>query len=122
MSEIMHLMKMTPKCPALLVIIKEIVIRQAERMIILTSYPTPEFHVESLLNTLGIEYVTLRAGMLAEERTAVAADFSDPKSTTKILVSTYATCSVGLNLHHCCAKIVMLEPATNVNTIMQVVG
>jgi len=51
-----------------------------------------------------------------------ANQFNDPKTDIQILVTTYRTCAVGVNLHRACSDIVMVEPAINANTVLQAIG
>ncbi|KAL1962869.1 hypothetical protein VTN77DRAFT_9144 [Rasamsonia byssochlamydoides] len=51
-----------------------------------------------------------------------ASKFNDPNHPSQILVVTYATCSTGLNMHIACSAIVMVEPATSVNLVLQVIA
>ncbi|KAI9794667.1 MAG: hypothetical protein M1833_000356, partial [Piccolia ochrophora] len=51
-----------------------------------------------------------------DERTALARRFCDRNSDVQILLISYRTTSVGLNLHSECHNIVFMEPAQNANT------
>jgi superfamily II DNA/RNA helicase len=117
-----YLVNVTPKFPTFLKIVKQVVIEESRRLIVFLCWPTPQFDVEGFLKCLGFRVLCVRAGMSAQERAGIEREFNDPKSDVEILVVTYSTCSFGLNLHHMCAAIVMLEPAINSNTTLQVVG
>lgn len=65
---------------------------------------------------------SLRAGMATQERSLVAAQFNDPEYSMDALVVTYAMCSLGLNLHHTCNHVALMEPAVNANTVLQAIG
>jgi superfamily II DNA/RNA helicase len=112
----------TPKFSPLAQIVKIRVIDAKRRLLIFLGYPMPQYKTEMFLTTLGLNVLTLRAGMTNQERTAVAAKFNNRDEKVDALVVTYATCSQGLNLHLACCDVIMLEPALGANTTLQVVG
>ena len=114
-----YLCNVTPKFPTFVAILNFVVIKLKERLIVFTDWPTSEFDVESFLKVLEFKVLVLRAGMSTQERSAIAAEFNNPDSNVEILLVTYATCSLGLNLHYQCNNVVCLELAINVNTTLQ---
>ena len=68
---------------------KLVVIENKRRLLVFLNWPTSQF---SLL--------CIRAGMSAQERSAVEAQSDDPNSDVQILVVTFSTCTVGFNLHY----------------------
>ena len=59
--------------------------------------------------------------MSTQKRSAVKTEFADSENDVKILLVTYSICLLELNLHHMCHAIVILEPALNMNTIIQMI-
>jgi SNF2 family DNA or RNA helicase len=55
-------------------------------------------------------------------KTSTIAKFNDPSADVEILVRTYNTCSLGVNLHRACHDLVLLEPAANANMLLQAIG
>lgn len=115
-----YLIKVTRKFPTLLAIIRETVRRLDNRLI--PNDRNSLYCVGALLDALCVEYISLEEGMNDQEHSASATKFKDSKFKVKILISTFAACSNSMNLHHCCANVVILEPASNPNTILQAVG
>lgn len=92
------------------------------RFIVFIRWPLTGWLVEMFLDALGIRYATIRSGQTQEERSSAKGYFCDPKSDCQVALASYATGSLGLNLHHCCARTVMMEAAPNVPTEEQVIG
>jgi hypothetical protein len=112
----------TPKYPTLLGIVREVVLRNKRKLLIFCQYPMVQFCVENFFKVLCFKTLGLRAGMSLGERAHTAARFNDPADDGQILVVTYATCSVGLNLHGSCSDMVMVEVAMSANTVLQAIG
>ncbi|KAI9801340.1 MAG: hypothetical protein M1825_003318 [Sarcosagium campestre] len=77
---------------------------------------------EMFLNLFRFANRALKSNLDSEERSAIAAEFNDPGSKVDILITTYRTCSTGINLHQACHNVVFLEPAVNANTLWQAIG
>lgn len=73
----------------------------------------PQQVVESFVRDIGFNVAALWTGMTTQERSDVASQFNDPSSNLQVLVVTYRTCSLGLNLHKTFSAVVMLESAIN---------
>ncbi|KAL4958605.1 C-terminal helicase domain-containing protein, partial [Aspergillus stella-maris] len=92
------------------------------RFLIFTRWPLTAWMVEMFLDALGVRYALIRSGQTSEERSAAKAYFCNPKSDCQVALASYATGSLGLNLHSACARTVMLESSPNISTDDQVVG
>ncbi|WEW60075.1 hypothetical protein PRK78_005559 [Emydomyces testavorans] len=117
-----YMTNMTPKFPTFLAILNEVVIQRKRRLLVFTAYTTCQFLVEGYVKLLALEVLSLRAGMSMTDRDSVVAKFNNPESGVQILIATYSTCSVGLNLHQNCSDVVMLEPAIDYNATFHAIG
>ena len=103
-------------------IVAHVVLKEKRRLLVFNAYPTTQFLTEQFLRVLGLRVSVLRASMSTQERSLVASQFNDPTADVDVLVVTYPTCSLGLNLHHACADMVSMEPAINGPTQCQANG
>ncbi|PYH28337.1 uncharacterized protein BO87DRAFT_322441 [Aspergillus neoniger CBS 115656] len=60
--------------------------------------------------------------MSPEEHARVIADFTSPGTGVAVLLTTFATGAVGLNLQTECSRIIVAEPGKNLNAIIQALG
>ena len=60
--------------------------------------------------------------MPAEDWTQVVESFGDKESSLEVVVTTHQCGSTGLNLHHQCSDMILLETARNTNTLIQTGG
>jgi hypothetical protein len=77
---------------------------------------------EILLGLLDIKFAAIQASTLLDERSRIMRLFNDANHPTLILLTTFRTCSLSINLQRACSRIVVLEPAHNINTLLQVIG
>lgn len=73
------------------------------------------------IDSLGLDYRTIRSG-LAMERTMVAAEFNNPRSSVRVLITAYAVGGLGLNLYGACARAILVELALNISLQLQAIG
>jgi SNF2 family DNA or RNA helicase len=66
--------------------------------------------------------LSLRAAMTSSERTTVINRFNDPNDTCDLLVVSARSFGQGVNLQRCCAKLVIIDLAENINSILQMIG
>jgi E3 ubiquitin-protein ligase SHPRH len=52
----------------------------------------------------------------------MASQFNDATFKVDCLVTSYRTCSVGVNLHKACTDVVLMEPAISANVSLQAIG
>lgn len=71
---------------------------------------------------LGFRVGYLRSKLSQGERDDLIDKFNDPSSGIDIMVSGFALSGFGLNLHHVCAKAIIVQLTWNSSTIMQAVG
>jgi SNF2 family DNA or RNA helicase len=76
-------------------------------------------HLEGLPD---LPYLAIRASMRPDKRTEIMHQFNNEDHPTCILITTFKTCSLGTNLQKACHNMVILEPARNINTLLQAVG
>ena len=103
-------------------ILLHVVITGKRRLLIFARWPMLGWIVEIFLLNLALNVSSLCSIHLEEERTRKITRFNDSSSTVEVLVTTYATCALGVNLHKSCADLVMLQPAVNANTALQTIG
>ncbi|KAJ5689111.1 hypothetical protein N7462_003503 [Penicillium macrosclerotiorum] len=92
------------------------------RFLIFCHWPMTMWVVEMFLDALSLDFVSIRAGMPSEMRTAAIAQFTKEVSTTNVLVTTYNCGATGLNMHANCSRVVLMEPALNFNSLFQTIG
>jgi SNF2 family DNA or RNA helicase len=78
--------------------------------------------VEMFLAAIGVDFQVIRAGISLEARSAAIQQFTNPESTTTILLTTYNCGVLGLNMHANCSRIVLLEASQNYNSVFQTIG
>ncbi|KAH3575054.1 hypothetical protein KXV95_007109 [Aspergillus fumigatus] len=74
------------------------------------------------LDSIGVNYVTIRATMTDSARREAAEQFISVDSKCDVLLTSYQCGAHGLNLHGQCSRVVLLEPPLNMNTLFQAVG
>ncbi|KAL4935816.1 P-loop containing nucleoside triphosphate hydrolase protein [Aspergillus oleicola] len=92
------------------------------QFLVFTRWPLTAWLVEMFLDALGVRYALIRSGQTSKERSAAKAYFCNPKSDCQVALASYATGSLGLNLHNACARTVMLESSPNISTDEQSIG
>ena len=60
--------------------------------------------------------------MTSSERATVINCFNDPGDTCDVLVISARSFDQGVNLQRCCTKLVIIDLADNVNSILQMIG
>jgi SNF2 family DNA or RNA helicase len=70
------------------------------------------------LHALGVEFTTIVAGMTSEERAQAANAFNSADSNVSVLVTSFYTGAVGINLHDQCSRAVFLEQPNGVNGVL----
>lgn len=71
---------------------------------------------------LGLRTVSITASKTAEERAAVATEFTSPRSGCQVMITTYNCGATGLNLHGNRHIVVLVENALNCNLEIQAMG
>src|SRR5438034_8907958 len=116
-----YLINHTFKFFMLIKILNKIVIQKKFCLLIFAAYSTSQFQTKAFIKTLKFKILMLRVSMSTQKRSAVKTEFADSENDVKILLVTYSICLLELNLHHMCHAIVILEPALNMNTIIQMI-
>lgn len=96
--------------------------KQTPRFLIFCHWPMVMWVTEMFLDALGVEHVTIRSSMSPEPRTIAANKFTSRDSRCDVLITTFNFGATGLNLHENCSRVIVLEPALNINTLLQSVG
>jgi SNF2 family DNA or RNA helicase len=117
-----YLANCTPKLRYLSKILLETVVKGKRRLLVFANWPMVGWHVEMFVHLLGFRVLSLRSKHTDEMKTATIAKFNNPDCPVDVLVSTYNTCSIGVNLHRACHDLVMIEPAVNANMQLQTIG
>lgn len=112
----------SPRLQYLCHIIRKVVINDKRRLAAIARWPQSFWLVYLLLRSLGLVVDVIHAGMKPEERVAAVKKFNDSKSDSQIFLTTYSCGGIGLNLHHMCSDLVLLEPAVSVNITKQAFG
>lgn len=86
------------------------------------SWPCTRWLVEMFLAALGLDFVVIRAGMSLDTRPAAIQRFTNPSSTTTVLLTTYNCGALGLNIHAECSRVMLMGAAQNYNGVFQTVG
>jgi hypothetical protein len=110
-----YLVKQTTKFRYLVTILRKYVLCGDEKVIVVTKSPMPQYETECLSRVLSISTISIRAGMSSDERERLSEKFNDRNDPSRVLIGTYNTIGLGLNLHHACRTIVLLEPPVNIN-------
>ena len=97
-------------------------IQPRPRFLIFSHWPIVCWIIEMVLQRLCIKTVSITAAKTPEERALAAAEFNNPNSACQVLNTTYNTGGTGLNLHACCAIVILMEPAPNFNLETQAIG
>ncbi|KAI9035035.1 uncharacterized protein KD926_004699 [Aspergillus affinis] len=92
------------------------------RFLIFTQWPTVRWVVLMFLHALGVEVTTIVAGMTTDERAHAANTFNAPDSGVSVLVTSFQTGAVGINLHDQCSRAIFMEPPQGVNGALQAMG
>ena len=74
------------------------------------------------LNSLSIDFATVKADLSPDPRSEEIAKFTNKDSTCKVLVTTYNLGATGLNMHAEYTSVVCLESPTNFSAFLQAVG
>lgn len=117
-----YLANSSPKLRYLCKLLLAKVIDQKRRLLIFAEWPMTQWHLEMFLMNLGFHTLSLQSKHTDEEKIIIVNKFNDPKSNIDILVTTYRTCIVSINLHKACSDCVMVEPAINTNMVLQTIG
>lgn len=112
----------SPKFPTLLAVANRVVLQGKRPLLAVLNYSLPQFETVSFLQTCGFRVAALKPSMSLQERSQIAQEFGQHSGKIEILVVTYATCSIALNLHFNCSDVVLLELAFDFNTILQMIG
>lgn len=92
------------------------------RFIVVCHWPIVAWLVEMFLRALSLNYVTIAAGSSMDDRSDAATKFTDPRSSCTVLLTTYNLGGMGLDLHRECSRVVLMEPALNLNAEFQAIG
>ncbi|KAH2400495.1 hypothetical protein KXV53_005296, partial [Aspergillus fumigatus] len=92
------------------------------RFLVFVHWPMVMWLVEMFLDSIGVNYVTIRATMTDSARREAAEQFISVDSKCDVLLTSYQCGAHGLNLHGQCSRVVLLEPPLNMNTLFQAVG
>jgi hypothetical protein len=92
------------------------------RFLVYCNWPFTRWLVEMFLAALGVDFQVIRAGMSLEARSTSIELFTNPESTTTVLLTTFNCGALGLNMHANCSRIVLLEGSQNYNSVFQTVG
>jgi SNF2 family DNA or RNA helicase len=66
--------------------------------------------------------MAIRASTRPDDRCKIAWRFNDENDSNLVLLTTLRTFSLGFNLQGTLLGIVILEPARNINTLLQAIG
>ena len=64
----------------------------------------------------------LRSVISAEQENRVIKEFNEFATDIGVLVSTYQTCSIGVNLHKACSDMVMIRVQEDADMVLQAIG
>ncbi|KAJ6118683.1 Helicase C-terminal [Penicillium samsonianum] len=92
------------------------------RFLVYCNWSFTRWLVEMFLSAIGVDFTVIRASMSVESRSAAIQQFTNPESTTTVLLTTFNWGSLGLNMHGCCSRIILLEGSQNYNGVFQTVG
>lgn len=92
------------------------------RFLVFVHWPMVMWLVEMFLDSIGVNYVTIRATMTDSAQREAAEQFISVDSKCDVLLTSYQCGTHGLNLHGQCSRVVLLEPPLNMNTLFQAVG
>lgn len=92
------------------------------RFLVYCNWSFTRWLVEMFLSATGADFTVIHAGMSVERRSAAIQQFTNPGSTTAVLLTTFNWGSLGLNMHGCCGRIILLEGSQNYNGVFQTVG
>jgi hypothetical protein len=108
-----YLLKATAKLRYLLTILRSVVSVQGRKLLLFARFRTGQFFAESFLTLIGFDVRDLLASMSMVELASMITAFNDRPSNLEVLIVTFATCSVGVNVQKACADMDILEPAVN---------
>ncbi|EFR05557.1 hypothetical protein MGYG_08572 [Nannizzia gypsea CBS 118893] len=108
--------------PKLCYLVKLLTQKKGKKCLVFLKSPMTLWLALLLLDLLEFKALVIHAGMDADEREQAARNFNDPAHDCQVLLTTYACGGVGLNLHGDCNTVILVEPALNVNTIIQAIG
>jgi hypothetical protein len=77
--------------------------------------------IEMFLDSLSVDFVSVRSTMQAQERISAVKRFTSGNNRCSALVTTFNCGGTGLNLHDVCARVIVMEPAMNLNTLFQAI-
>ncbi|KAL4777915.1 hypothetical protein BJX76DRAFT_363239 [Aspergillus varians] len=92
------------------------------RFLIFCQWPLVLWYASMFLHAISVPFVSIRSSMNESARAQAKSAFTDPNSNISVLITTYAVGAHGLNLQGACSHVVLLEPALNLNTLIQALG
>ncbi|WEW55328.1 hypothetical protein PRK78_000757 [Emydomyces testavorans] len=111
-----------PKLSFLARILRDVVIRDGAKVNVVFQWPATFWQARMFVEHLSLRAHLLHAGLKPDERKAIEDDWENKDSPVKVLLSTFVTGSTGINLHHACSRMVIMETPANVNTLLQTIG
>lgn len=93
-----------------------------QKVILAVSVPISAWFLEIVFKACLIGAAAFHSGLSHEERASMVKTFNDPNSTLKILIMTYDVGAVGLNLHHACNRVIILDPGASRAAESQLAG
>ncbi|KAI9775006.1 MAG: hypothetical protein M1839_001606 [Geoglossum umbratile] len=112
----------SPKLGYLCGVLADVVLGKREKLLLFAEWPMVMWVTEMLLGLLDIPYFAIRASTKADNRTSIMRYFNDANHPTLVLLTMFRTCSLGINLQRACHRMVVLEPARNLNTLLHAIG
>lgn len=119
---IAEFVRFSPRLAAVLATIADQVILRKQKAVVWTVYPALQAIVTIILKLFGMDAASYSSALRPQDRAKLQSDFNEDEKSTMILVCTYATAGVGLNLHKKCWNVHMLEPAPSVAQEEQALG
>ncbi|KAL4786315.1 hypothetical protein BJX76DRAFT_355220 [Aspergillus varians] len=92
------------------------------RFIILAHWPLVLWLTEMFLNSLSIQFVTIRPSMSAKDRRKAITLFNSPKRPCQILLTNFNCGTKSLNLHTLCSRMVVMEPPLDLKRLLHAIG
>ena len=82
---------------------------QKPKLLIFVGEPLALWHVKAILDNVGFNVGSLRAGMRAHDRDHLIAEFNDPNSTLQIRLTTTQIGGYSYNLQGACNHVLVLD-------------
>lgn len=98
------------------------VVKRGEKAIVWVLYPFEQAFVTALLRAIYIDARAYSADLTAEKRSELQHTFNTSKTEAMVLVCSYSCNGVGLNLHHRCHNVHLLDPAMTQASQDQAIG